>query len=41
MLLYAWIVELKLNQINALQAKQATATAGQEAKALEEEIAVR
>lgn len=40
MLLYTWIVELKLNQINSLQAQAASAT-GADAKAAEEEIAVR
>ena len=39
MLLYTWIVELKLNQINALQAKQATTSEAAQVRQLEEEVA--
>lgn len=39
MLLYTWIVELKLNQLNALQAKLATTSDAQQVRALDEDIA--
>jgi len=38
MLLYTWIVELKLNQINSLQAQHAAATTPAEARSLDEDI---
>ena len=39
MLLYTWIVELKLNQLNALQAKLATTSDAAAVRALDEDIA--
>ena len=41
MLLYTWIVELKLNQINALQAQLAAASSAGEARGFEEEIQIK
>lgn len=41
MLLYTWIVELKLNQINSLQAQQSSITNANDMKAAEEEIALK
>lgn len=41
MLLYTWIVELKLNQLNSLQSLHAAAPNPLEQKSLEEEIAVK
>ena len=41
MLLYTWIVELKLNQINSLQQDLAAASTPAEARSLEEEISTK
>ena len=38
MLLYIWIVELKLNQINSLHASAAVANSQNETKNLEDQI---